>query len=56
MQGVNDRNAQPIFEILNGDKEILVPMVDHFIVKVDRENKQITLNTPPGLVDLYLED
>lgn len=56
MQGVNDRNAQPIFEIMNGDKEILVPMVDHFIVKVDRENKQIILNTPPGLVDLYLED
>ena len=56
MQGVNDRNAQPLFEILYNEKEILVPMVDHFIIKVDRENKQIILNTPPGLVDLYLED
>lgn len=56
MKGINDRNAQPLFEIVNGDKEILVPMVDQFIVKVDRENKQIILNTPPGLVDLYLED
>ena len=56
MQGVNDRNAQPLFEISNGDKEILVPMVDHFIVAIDRENKQVILNTPPGLVDLYLED
>jgi len=56
MQGVNDSNAQPLFEILNGEKEILVPMVDQFIVKVDRENKQIILNTPPGLIDLYLND
>ncbi|UYW01300.1 ribosome maturation factor RimM [Flavobacterium agricola] len=56
MQGVNDSNAQPLFEILNGEKQILVPMVDEFLVKVDRENKQIILKTPPGLVDLYLED
>lgn len=55
MQGINDRNAQPLFEILNGETEILVPMVDNFIVKVDKVNKQIILNTPPGLVDLYLE-
>lgn len=52
--GVNDSSAQPLFEIKKGDIEILVPMIDDFIVKVDRENKKIILNTPEGLIDLYL--
>lgn len=52
--GINDSSAQPLFEIKKGDIEILVPMIDQFIVKVDRENKKIVLNTPEGLVDLYL--
>lgn len=54
LQRVNDSNAQPLFEIINDDIEILVPMIDDFIVKVDRENKKLILNTPEGLVDLYL--
>ncbi len=52
--GVNDNSAQALFEIKKGDIEILIPMIDDFIVKVDRENKKIILNTPEGLVDLYL--
>lgn len=51
---INDSSAQPLFEILKGDTEILVPMIDDFIVKIDRENKKVILNTPEGLVDLYL--
>ena len=52
--GVNDSSAQPLFEIKKGDIEILIPMIDDFIIKVDRENKKIILDTPEGLVDLYL--
>lgn len=54
--GINDSSAQPLFEIKKGDIEILVPMIDDFIVKVDRANKKIVLNTPEGLVDLYLDN
>ncbi|PZR19763.1 MAG: 16S rRNA processing protein RimM [Flavobacterium psychrophilum] len=52
--GVNDNSAQALFEIKKGVIEILVPMIDDFIVKIDRENKKVILNTPEGLVDLYL--
>ncbi|MFL9845480.1 ribosome maturation factor RimM [Flavobacterium rhizosphaerae] len=52
--GINDNSAQPLFEIKKGETEILVPMIDDFIVKIDRPNKQVLLNTPEGLVDLYL--
>lgn len=52
---INDQTAQALFEIKKGDKEILIPMNDEFIIKVDRENKKITVNTPEGLIDLYLQ-
>ncbi len=53
---VNDSGAQAIFIIINEDeKEILIPIIDEFIEKVDRQNKTILLKTPQGLIDLYLE-
>ena len=54
IQSVNDTTAQPLFEVLNGEIEILVPMIDHFLVKIDRENKKVTMNLPVGLVEMYL--
>ena len=54
IQSINDSTAQPLFEVLNGDVEILIPMIDHFLVKIDRENKKVIMNLPEGLVEMYL--
>lgn len=51
---VNDSNLQPLLEITNGDKEILVPLIDAFILEVDRENKIFKMDIPEGLVEIYL--
>jgi 16S rRNA processing protein RimM len=51
---VNDTAAQPLFEIERDDKEIFIPLIDDFIQKVDRKNKEIRVETPEGLIDLYL--
>lgn len=51
---INDTTAQPLFEILFNGKEILIPMIDDFILEVNRKDQKILLNTPVGLVDLYL--
>lgn len=51
---VNDNAAQPLFEIEQGDKEIFIPMIDDFIKKIDRKNKEVHVKTPEGLIDLYL--
>lgn len=56
IDGVNDKTAQPLFEISNGDKEVFIPMIDDFIKKVDRANKTIEVETPPGLIELYLDN
>ena len=53
--GVNDSSAQPLFEVNSNGVEIFIPMIDHFIKKVDRENKNISVETPEGLIDLYLD-
>jgi len=50
---VNDRTAQALFEIINQGKEILIPIIDEFIVSIDRESKILTVQTPDGLLDLY---
>ena len=52
---INDKAAQPLFEIDRKGKEIFIPMIDDFIKKVDRENKQIQVETPEGLIELYLD-
>ncbi|RZJ63135.1 MAG: 16S rRNA processing protein RimM, partial [Flavobacterium sp.] len=52
---VNDIAAQPLFEVLKDNViEILIPMIDHFIVKVDRKNKVIKMDLPEGLIEMYL--
>jgi 16S rRNA processing protein RimM len=51
---VNDSKNQPLLEIMNGELEILVPLIDSFIVKVDRENKIFKMDIPEGIVELYL--
>lgn len=51
---INEKTAQPLFEIVREGKEIFIPMVDNFIKKVDRKNKKIEVETPEGLIDLYL--
>jgi 16S rRNA processing protein RimM len=52
---INDTSAQPLFEIKRGEKEIFIPLIDAFIKKVDRKNKEIQVETPEGLIDSYLD-
>lgn len=46
---------QDMFEIEFGHKEILIPVVDEIIRKVDRKNRILKIDAPEGLIDLYLE-
>ncbi|MDN3595583.1 ribosome maturation factor RimM [Zunongwangia endophytica] len=51
---INDSTAQALFEIKKDGKEILIPMNDEFIEKIDKPKQTIHLTTPEGLIDLYL--
>ena len=54
IQSINDTTAQPLFEVLNGEVEMLIPMIDHFLVEIDRQNKKVVMDLPEGLVEMYL--
>ena len=54
VKSVNDSTAQALFEIDRDGIEILIPMNDDFIKKVDKTNKVILVETPEGLIELYL--
>jgi 16S rRNA processing protein RimM len=56
VKGINDSTAQALFEIDKDGVEILIPMNDQFIIEVNREQKTISVETPPGLIDLYLDN
>lgn len=53
---VNDTASQALFEAEKDGKQLLVPINDAIITKVDRKNKVIFVSTPEGLVDLYLNE
>jgi len=51
---IRDNSAQQLFVIDHDGKEILIPIAEPFIHTIDKENKEIVLDTPDGLIDLYL--
>lgn len=55
LKGVNDQSSQALFEIERNGIEVLIPVHDEFIITIDRNKKIITVKTPPGLIDLYIE-
>ncbi|HSM63559.1 MAG TPA: ribosome maturation factor RimM [Gillisia sp.] len=52
---INDSTAQSLFEIDKDGKQVLIPLNDEFIEKLDKKNKIIFVKTPEGLIDLYLD-
>ena len=55
IESVNDTTSQALFEVKKDGKELLIPINDEIITKVDREHQTIHVTTPLGLVELYLE-
>jgi len=51
---VIDLPNNPLFAVIFKDKEILLPITDEIIKKVDRKKKFIQVEAPEGLVELYL--
>ena len=54
IQAVNYQAAQALFVAQKDGKELLIPISDDFITRVDRKTRTIHIRTPEGLLDLYL--
>lgn len=54
IKNVNDSGVQDLFEVDFNGREILIPIVDDWILEVNKDQKFIRLQTPEGLIELYL--
>jgi 16S rRNA processing protein RimM len=50
---VLDYNKNMLLRILKNENEILIPIADEIIVKIDHKKKEILIASPEGLLDLY---
>jgi len=44
---------QAVFQIMVNGKEVLIPISSEIIRKVDRKNKEIHIEAPDGLIEIY---
>ena len=51
---IADLKQNPLLIVEFEDKEILLPIFEGLIVKVDRKLKRLKVKAPDGLIDLYL--
>ncbi len=51
---VIDLSVNPLLQVMNGEKEILIPFVDGLIQRVDRAEKTLYITAPEGLIEMYL--
>lgn len=54
LEQVIDLKANPLLQVVKDEKEILIPISNNVVQKVDRKNKQLHIQAPPGLIELYL--
>jgi 16S rRNA processing protein RimM len=55
LESIIDLQVNPLIQIMNGSKEVLVPLIDGLVQKVDRSNKTLYITAPAGLIELYLQ-
>jgi 16S rRNA processing protein RimM len=60
LKEIIDNGPQPIISIsaafpASSEKEVLIPLIDKFIVSLDRTLKTLTIKAPEGLIEFYLE-
>lgn len=54
LSDILEGSAQDVFRIIHKEKEILIPVVDEFVLEVNRVEKKLLLNAPDGIIDFYL--
>ena len=54
VQDVIDMTANPLLQLDYNGTEILIPIFEGLIEKVDRKKKELFIKAPEGLIDLYI--
>jgi 16S rRNA processing protein RimM len=54
LEAVIDFQVNPLIQILNNGAEVLIPLREGLVKKLDRKNKIMNIEAPEGLIELYL--
>lgn len=54
ISGVQENASQELFLVDHNGKQVLVPIIDDFIRKVDKDAREIHVSVPEGLIEMYL--
>jgi len=54
VQKIIDIQQNPLISLTYNEKEILIPMQKDFIISFDKNNREIHIKVPEGLIELYL--
>ncbi len=56
VSGVFDSGSQDLIAMQYQEKEVLIPLTEEVVTKVDKQSKTIDTTLPDGLLDIYLSD
>lgn len=51
-----DYPSQALMQVFHEGKEVLIPLNDPVILKVDRAQRKLFIEAPEGLIDMYLNE
>jgi len=46
---------QTLMQVMHKDREVLIPVNDDIILKVDRKKREMHIRAPEGLINIYLD-
>ena len=52
---VLEQKGNPLFVVDHNGSEILLPVFEGLLISIDAPKKEMLINAPEGLVDLYLK-
>jgi 16S rRNA processing protein RimM len=53
---VIDYKINPLLQLQFKEKEVLIPLIEGLVKKVDRKNKTLFIKSPSGLIEMYVDD
>lgn len=53
---VTDNGQQVLLSVDHKGREVMLPLVDEFVERVDEAAKKLYFNAPDGLIDLYVNE
>lgn len=56
VERIEEISNNPLIVITTGKKEILLPLNEDFIQKIDQKKKELHIQAPEGLIDFYLNE